>query len=160
MIESCKDIGKYLSILQNEVLQETSSNDDLIIINEMIGNMYTVDDGIRWIKIIDEKDDTWLIEHGYIEHEADGIEYLSKSNLSHMIITDELKLLEIKELEYNFIVESIDDNKFEKFMDKVERYILINERHESSEYTYNWREAWEQGLTSSEAAEEAIILNG
>ena len=152
MIESCKDIEKYLLILKNEKLQESSLNENVTSINEMIGNIYTIDDGIRWIKIIDEKDNNWLIEHGFIEHEADGIEYLSKSNLSHMIIHDELKLLEVKELEYDVIVESNNNQEFENFMDRVERYILINEQNESSTYTYNWKEAWEKGLDSSEAA--------
>ncbi len=88
--ESAGDIQEYLNILQGNLSKESITENQIIDLGistagAEIGQTYVFEEGIRWAKIISEKEDYWQIEHGLREHESDDIDYLSKYDMTKTI---------------------------------------------------------------------------
>lgn len=166
MTGSSDDIQEYLNIIEgnfpkNEQINEnTSINLGVSTAGAVIGQSYLFENGLRWATLKEEDENHWLIEHGFLEYEADSEEYISKHNMSVMIRSGEMTLMENAYTEETILEESLtlEDDGFEDFMDGVERYLLVNEGRESFDFEYNWSDAWSEGKTPLESAEEAILL--
>jgi len=162
--ESAADIIKYLDIVQNDGPEHTLKEGDEVHLGintqgATVGQHYLFDYGIRWMKIVEDNDQHWLIEHGLLEHDADEKQYITKYELSSMIHTGEITLNEV--VDEDVLTESLKaDTEFNEFMSKVDRYLLINYLVESKEFNYAWRVAWAESKSPLEACEEAIILEG
>lgn len=164
--ESAADIIKYLNIIDGNPSSErlTEGTDiHLGILTEGadVGLSYIFDNGLHWAKITEEHGDNWLIECGLLEYEADIIEYISKHDMASMIRQNEMILQENQENQENDILsESINegDEEFDKFINGVDRYLLVNYMKESKDLDYPWKIAWAENKIPSEAAEEAILL--
>ena len=162
--ESAADIVKYLDIVDGKLPTDPLKEGDEIHLGintqgAMIGDQYLFDNGIRWMKITEESNQHWLIEYGLIEHDAENKQYISKQDLSSMIHSGELILHETDDQE-DILTESLvsNDHEFEEFMDKVDRYLLVNHMMESQDFDYAWRISWAEGRLPSEACEEAVLL--
>ena len=163
--KSAGDIQEYLNILQGNLSKEAVTENQIIDLGistagAEVGQIYIFDNGIRWAKIISEKDDHWQVEHGLLEYESDDIDYISKYNITKMIRSGEMILTEddLDELFESFDEEFEDE--FTIFMEKVDRYLLINYSKESKDFEYLWEEAWKEEKFPNEAADEAVILEG
>ena len=161
------DIQEYLNIIEgnfpakNESGTSTPIDLGVATAGASIGQMYFYDNGLRWAKIISEEDNFWQIEHGFLEYNADSVDYISKYDMTDMIRSGDMILNEnITEpteiLEESFILDDLSD--LDIFMEKVEHYLFKNENREIDEYNYDWKAAWSEGKTAVEAAEEAILL--
>lgn len=166
--ESAGDIQEYLNILQGNLSKEVVAEDQIIDLGistagAEVGQTYIFENGIRWAKIISEKDDHWQIEHGLIEHESDDIDYMSKYDMTKMIRSGEMILTEVEEDDLDELFENFDEeieDEFTIFMEKVDRYLLINYSRESKDFEYLWENAWKEEKLPNEAADEAVILEG
>lgn len=165
MSSSCNDIQEYLNIIEGNFPINESKNENASIdlgtstAGASIGQSYLYENGLRWTKLINDEGNHWLIEHGFLEYNADSTEYISKYDLTVMIRSGDMILLEDVQLEETILEESLTlDDNFNKFMDGVERYLLINEGRESFDFEYDWSDAWSEGKTPLESAEEAILL--
>ena len=162
MKESAADIVKYLDIIDENTSAENLQEETEIHlgINTQgvdVGQRYFYDNGIRWIRILEDIDDAWLIEHGLIEHNAEDSMHISKQDISTMIKNGEMILEEIKE--EDILTESLfNEDEFSEFMERVDRYLLVNYMVESKDCNYAWKVAWAEGKLPSEACDEAIIL--
>ena len=118
---------------------------------------------LHYPKLVENEENHWLIDHGFLEHKADSTEYISKHDMAVMIRSGEMNLLEENSSETLILEESLtleSNNDFEDFIKSVDRYLLINENKESSDFEYNWQNAWSEGKNPIETAEEAILLEG
>ena len=166
--ESAGDIQEYLNILQGNLSKEGIIENQIIDLGistagAEIGQTYVFEEGIRWAKIISEKDDHWQIEHGLREHESDDVDYLSKYDMTKMIRSGEMILTEFEENDLDELFENFDEefeDEFTIFIEKVDRYLLINYDRESMDFEYLWEEAWKEDKLPNEAADEAIIFEG
>lgn len=167
--KSAGDIQEYNRILQGDLPNKEVIEEDQIInlgistAGANVGQTYMFDNGIRWAKIISEKDDHWQIEHGLLEHESDDIDYISKYDITKMIRSGEMILTEAAEDDLDELFESYNEefeDEFTMFMEKVDRYLLVNYQKESTDFEYLWEEAWKQDKLPNEAADEAIIFEG
>lgn len=162
---SSDDIKEYLNIIDGKFpLKENDGNETSIelgvsIGGAMAGQTYVFDNGARWATIMEEADEHWLLEHGFLEYEADSTEYISKYDMTNMIRSGEMSLMEDNLIETDILEESlsINDGEFNVYMEKVDRYLLVNEGRESDEFDYDWSDAWSEGKSSLEAAEDAIL---
>ena len=162
--ESAADIIKYLDIIDGNIPTERLKEGDEVHLGintqgATVGNHYLFDNGIRWMKILEESDQHWLIEYGLLGHAANTEEYILMQDLSSMIRNGEMTLYETIETD-DILTESLsdDDSEFNEFMEKVDRYLLVNHLMESQDFDYAWKVAWAEGTSASEACEEAIIL--
>ena len=168
MSESAGDIQEYLNILQGNLSKESITENQIIDLGistagAEVGQTYIFEEGIRWAKIISEKEDHWQIEHGLREHESDDVDYLSKYDMTKMIRSGEMVLTEFEENDLDELFENFDEefeNEFTIFMEKVDRYLLINYSRESKDFEYLWEEAWKEDKLPNEAADEAVIFEG
>lgn len=166
--KSAGDIQEYLNILRGNLSKEVVTENQIIDLGistagAEIGQTYVFEEGIRWAKIISEKDDYWQIEHGLLEHESDDVDFMSKYNMTKMIRSGEMVLTEFEENDLDGLFESVDEefeDEFTIFMEKVDRYLLINYERESTDFEYLWEEAWKEDKLPIEAADEAVILEG
>lgn len=161
------DIQGYLNIIEGkfpdnkESATDTSVDFGVATAGAVPGNMYIFDNGLRWTKILQEDEDYWQIEHGFLEYNADSVEYISKYDMTEMIRSGDMVLTENREEKSEILEESLsldDGPEFDIFMEKVERYLFINEDRDVDEYDYDWNSAWSDGKTPVDAAEEAILL--
>jgi len=166
MSESASDIQEYLNILQGNLPKENITENQIIDLGistagAEVGQTYVFDNGIRWAKIINENDNHWQIEHGLLEHESDDVDYMSKYDMTKMIRSGEMILTEVEE-DLGELFESFEEveDEFTIFMEKVDRYLLINYSRESKDFEYLWEEAWKEEKLPNEAADEAIIFEG
>lgn len=161
MVESCKDIQGYLTIIEGNNVRNPNIIDENInqSINNMLDKEYLFENGTRWAKIIDCDDENLKIEHGFREYEADSVGYITIYEMNRMISVGDMVLFEEVDSIDDILLESCDDNDFIEFIERVDRYLLVNENKESIELEYSWSEAWTDGKTPIEAAEEAVILN-
>jgi hypothetical protein len=160
------DIKGYLNIIEGKFpVAQDDSSDSSIYLGVSIagveqGNVYIYDNGLRWAKILQEDDNFWSFEHGFLEYGADSVGYISKNDMTDMIRSGEM-LLEKKQKNTPNILEemlSLNDTEFDIFLEKVERYLFINEEKDYDDYTYDWNDAWSTGKSPVDAAEEAILL--
>lgn len=166
--ESAGDIQEYLNIIQGNLSKEVVTENQIIDLGistagAEVDQTYIFENGIRWAKIISEKDDHWQIEHGLIEHESDDIDYMSKYYMTKMIRSGEMILTEVEEDDFDELFESFEEeieDEFTIFMEKVDRYLLINYNRESKDFEYLWEESWKEEKLPDEAADEAVILEG
>ena len=163
-VGSSDDIKEYLNIIDGKFpIKESSDGNTLVSLGVSVGGAtpgqtYMFDSGSRWATIIEEGEDHWLIAHGFLEYEADSEEYISKYDMTNMIRSGEMNLMEESLAETDILEESLTlDNEFNMYMDKVDRYLLINEDREATDFDYDWSDAWSEGKTSIEAAEDAIL---
>ena len=171
MKESAADIQQYLNIIQGDFLKKNQEKDS---INENhtinlgvatgganVGSKYIFDNGLRWLKVLDESDQFWIVEHGFLEYDADSRELLSKHDLARMISRGEMVFEEIEELD-GFLLETPndEDGSFNIFMEKVDKFLLVNYQLESQFMDYDWSFAFDKGLTPFQAVEEAVLLEG
>ena len=161
MPESSTDIQKYSNIISGEFSKELPKEGDIIDLGistsgARLNESYTFNNGTRWAKLIKDEETNWLVECGFLEHNADIRELISKHNFSKLIKRGEMTLVE-EVKDNDELLESIDDGVFGEFMDKVDRYLLVNEGTESQNYEFDWRGASKDGMSPIEAAEEAII---
>ena len=162
---SSDDIQEYLNIIDGKFpMKENSENDSSIelgvsIGGAMSGQTYLFDSGTRWATIMEEIDEHWLLEHGFLEHNADSVEYVSKYDMTNMIRSGDMHLLEDTVAETDILEEtlSLNNGEFNMFIEKIDRYLLINEGRESTEFDYDWSDAWSEGKSPLEAAEDAIL---
>ncbi len=166
MTESAADIIKYVDIVDGKVPTEqiTEGTDvDLGVSTRGadIGNAYSFDNGLCWVRIIGDEDSHWLVEHGLLEHSATDTAYISKNDMTDMIRVNEM-VFTVMDDDVDILEESLqtEDYYFEEFLTKVDRFLLVNENKEVDDFDYNWNEAFQQGLTPIEAVDEAIILEG
>lgn len=163
---SCDDIQEYLNIIkgnfpkQENNEENTSINLGISTAGAQCSQTYIHDNGLRWVKLLEDDENCWLIEHGFLEHDADATEYITKHDMATMIRSGEMNLIEESLLEVELLEESLtlEDNEFDEFMDKVERYLIINEDRESFDLEYDWHDAWLENKTPVESIEEAILL--
>lgn len=166
--ESAGDIQEYLNILQGNLSKEIVTENQIIDLGIStagveVGQTYIFDNGVRWAKIINENDNHWQIEHGFLEHESDDVDYISKYDITKMIRSGEMILTEVEEDDFDELFESYDEeveDEFTIFMEKVDRYLLINYKRESKDFEYLWEEAWKEEKLPNEAADEAVIFEG
>ena len=164
MKESAADIQKYLDILQGNLRQPKKQINEHKIVDlgvatggVEVGQTYTFDNGVRWANILNEENEHWLIEYGFIEHSADSQEYISKHDMAVMVGRGEMILHEKEDV----LLENDEKNSgFEIFMERVNRYLLLNYDSESDNFSFDWNKAYESGLSPHEAADEAYILKG
>ena len=124
----------------------------------MFDNEYLFENGTRWAKIVDYDTENLKIEHGFREYEADSVGYITIYEMNRMISNGEMVLFEeIDDIDDILLETDSNNNDFMKFIEKVDRYLLVNENKESSEFEYLWSEAWSDGKSPIDAAEEAII---
>lgn len=163
--ESAADIIKYLDIVDGNLPSEKLVEGDSVHLGILtegadIGHSYTYDNGLRWAKITEEQGDHWLIECGLLEYETDNVEYMSKHDMASLIRKNVMILQE--DQDNDILTESLstkdNDNDFNKFIDRVDRYLLVNYMKESTDLNYPWKIAWAEDRIPSEAAEEAILL--
>ena len=158
MVESCTDIQKYLEIIY-ETDDGSSSEPFLVEVSNVncigAGQRYSYANGTRWIEIISDEDDCWLVECGLLEHSAQKTEFYTKRDIDLMIQNGDIVLCE--ETETDELMESLNDKEFDHFIEKVDRYLLINEGKDSSDFSYNWRKAWTGKYPPAEAAQDAIL---
>ena len=169
MTGSCDDIQQYLNIVdgnfdKKEVINESKTVDlGISTGGASVGQVFHFEEGIKWARIIEEEGDHWLIEHGIVEYPAEMTEYISKFDLKSMI-NDGMMVLQENSEEIgdttDALFESIDSDEenFDDYINRVDRYLLVNENRESHEYSYDWREALSEGKTPQEAADEAILF--
>ena len=162
MPESSADIQKYSNIISGEFSKESPKEDDIIDLvistsGAQLNESYMFNNGTRWAKLIKDEGVSWLIECGFLEYDADVRELISKHNFAKLIKRNEMVLVEEIKEDNDELLESIDDDVFDDFMDKVDRYLLVNEGTESQNYEFDWKEANKDGMSPIEAAEEAII---
>ncbi len=159
MKESAADIIKYKDIIDGTPKNTLPENEIHLGIDTqgvLVGETYLFDNGIRWATVVEEVDDHWLIESGLIEYAAEIEQYISKHEISTMIRSGEMVLEEIQE--DDILAESCDDdNEFNAYMEKVDRYLLVNYMTESQDLDYAWKVAWAEGKQPAEASEEALI---
>lgn len=164
MTGSSDDIKEYLNIIEGNFPVKENNDENIPIdlgistAGAVIGQLYLYDNGLRWVKLTEEEENHWLIEHGFLEYEADSTEYISKHDMTVMIRSGEMNLLE--NLSEEIILEeslTLDDG-FDDFIDSIERYLLVNESKETVDFEYDWHNAWSEGKTPVETAEEAILL--
>lgn len=166
MTGSSDDIKEYLNIIEGNFPVKENINEDksidlgLSTAGAVVGQLYLYDNGLRWAKLMEEDENHWIIEHGFLEYDADSVEYITKYDMTVMIRSGEMNLSE-NSIEETLLEESLildDDDGFDDFMDSVERYLLVNESKETVDFEYDWRNAWSEGKTPVETAEEAILL--
>jgi len=166
--ESAGDIQEYLNILQGNLSKEVVTENQIIDLGistagAEVGQTYVFDNGVRWAKIINENDNHWQVEHGLLEHESDDVDYVSKHDMTKMIRSREMILTEVEEDDLDELFESFDEefeDEFTIFMEKVDRYLLINYSRESKDFEYLWEDAWKEDKLPNEAADEAVIFEG
>lgn len=166
--KSAGDIQEYLNILQGNLSKEVVTENQIIDLGIStagadVGQTYVFDNGIRWAKIISEKDNHWQLEHGLLEHESDDVDYMSKYDMTKMIRSGEMLLTEFEENNLDELFENYDEeieDEFTIFMEKVDRYLLINYDRESRDFEYLWEEAWKEEKLPIEAVDEAVIFEG
>lgn len=163
MTESAADIIKYSNIIAGNISKEEiteGSEIDLGISTRGadVGNAYTFDGGLCWIRIISEEDDHWKVEHGLLEHAATDTTYISKNDMTDMLRSGEMVFSIIDEVD--ILEESLQTEDFylDEFLTKVDRFLLINENKEVDNFDYDWNDAFNRGLSPLEAVDEAIIL--
>ena len=164
MTGSSDDIKEYLNIIEGNFPINESKDDNTPIdlgistAGASMGQLYLYDNGLRWAKLVEDEENHWLIEHGFLEYEADSAEYISKRDMTNMIRSNEMILSEeIKDID--ILEESLTlDDGFDDFMENIDRYLLINENKESVDFEYDWHNAWSEGKTPVETAEEAMLL--
>lgn len=167
MKESAADIQKYLDIIEGKDDDKPTSDPEIQIVNlgsatggAFVGNTYIFENGVRWATIVDEESNYWIVEHGLLEYEADSRDYISKHDFTQMISCGEMELYECDEPD-DILTESLDDDDgYCVFMERVNRYLLINAQMESEEFSYDWFNAFQAGLSPIDAADEAIITEG
>lgn len=162
MAESSADIIKYLEIIENKGPMTGSVDETDIDLGATtegvdIGKMYTFDGGLCWAKVVSEEDDCWIIEHGLLEHQAGGTEYMSKYDMAEMVRNGSMVYIEeeLDILEESF---ELEESGLDEFIDRVNRFLLVNEGKEVEDFDYNWNDAYSKGLSPVEAADEALIL--
>lgn len=161
MTESAADIQKYLNVIEGDFgnkqkVQEGQSIDLGISTGGAdIGSRYLFENGLRWLEILQESNQFWVVEHGYIEHDADTQELLSKYDLTRMINLGEMMLDDIQS--DDLLLESSIDSEFNIFMEKVDKYLLVNYQMDSQHFNFDWRVLFEDGLTPTQAAEWVIL---
>lgn len=132
---SSDDIQEYLNIIDGKFPMKENSEDEtsielgVSIGGAMAGQTYLFDSGVRWATIMEETDEHWLLEHGFLEYEADSVEYVSKYDMTNMIRSGEMHLLEDTVAETDILEESLspNDDEFNMYIEKIDRYLLINE---------------------------------
>jgi len=162
---SSDDIQEYLNIIDGKFPMKENSDDEtsielgVSIGGAMAGQTYMFDNGTRWATITEETDEHWFLEHGFLEYEADSAEYISKYAMTNMIRSGEMSLMEDNLTETDILEESLSQSgdEFNVYMEKVDRYLLVNEGRESDEFDYDWSDAWSEGKSTLEAAEDAIL---
>jgi len=165
---SCDDIQEYLNIVQgNFPINESQNDDDSVSFGvstagAIAGDTYIYDNGLRWAQLVEEEENHWFIRNGFLEYSADTEEYISKHDMTSMIRSGDMVLFEEDASDDVLLEEtlSLEDGKFDDFMNNVERYLLINEGRETFDFDYEWSDAWLEGKTPSESADEAILLEG
>lgn len=169
MSKSANDIQEYFNILQGNLPDKEAVTENQIInlgistAGAEVGQIYVFDNGVRWAKIINKSDNHWQIEHGLLEHESDDIVYISKYDMTKMIRSGEMILTEGEENELDELFESFNEeveDEFTIFMEKVDRYLLLNYNKESKDFEYLWERAWKEKKFPNEAADEAVNLEG
>jgi len=166
MTGSSDDIKDYLNIIQGnfpimEEKQSPSISFGISTADADIGQLYLFENGLRWAKIINEVDNHWIIEHGFLEYEADSTEYISKMEMTSMIRLNEM-VKTIEEERVDILEETLNmhDTDYDDYMNKIERYLLINENRETFEFDYDWKNAWSTGKDPIETVEDAILMEG
>lgn len=122
-----------------------------------VDNMYSLDDGVRWLRIVEDHDSHWMIEHGWVECDPDTEEFIHKQDLTEMIQDGLVRPLE--KTSTQMVSESQDQTLFETWLDKVDRYLLTNYNMEHGVLDYPWKMAWAEDKTPYEASEEAVLFS-
>lgn len=164
--ESASDIRRYLKIVGSDaepVLTEASqpvqSSIDLGVSTRgvSVGQTYTYDNGLKWLKVISEDEQVWCCEVGLLEYQSHDVIAVSKVDLSQMVRTGEVVLHEATKASVEVLSESSTNKLFESWKERVDRYMLVNYGIESGDCDFSWEEAFENGLQPSEAADEAVL---
>lgn len=163
MKENVADIVRYIDAVEGRYDPTSTEPQDGSIhlgINEggaSVDSVYTLDDGVRWLRIMEDHESHWMIEHGWIECEADEQEFIQKQDLTEMIQDGLVRPMDRSPNE--MISESKSTALFETWLDKVDRYLLTNYNMEHSSLEYPWTVAWAEEKTPYEASEEAVLFN-
>jgi hypothetical protein len=121
-----------------------------------VDSLYSLDDGVRWLKIVEDHDSHWMIEHGWVDCYPDAEEFIYKQDLTEMIQDGVLR--PDQKSSTQIVSESQEQALFESWLDKVDRYLLTNYDMEHGILDYPWQVAWAEDKTPYEASEEAVLL--
>lgn len=156
------EMEKYLQIItenneNNKNLVRTSVIESLIenniyFGNVSVGNNYIYEDGTQWIKILENKNTYWKIEQGFAGDAIGNKIDVKKSEVSTLLRDNKIyqennKLSIINE----------NNNAYEIFLEKTDRYLLKNYQLESSNIKIDWKSLFEDGYSPSDAAEYALL---
>lgn len=154
------EIERYLSILEGNVKEDIEKSNESVIdlgislCGAKVGKRYLYEYGTRWLKIIEDKNDHWGVVHGFVGHDPDDKTYIEKSRISDMI--QEMYLEPIDE-EEKTLVESQNNNQLDEYIEKVDRYLLLNYDIDSSMMNEDWKSLMKEGYAPNEAAELAML---
>lgn len=154
------EIKRYLHILDGaqaaEVNPIVNEDNTLYFGNIKIGSRFLYEDGLRWIKVVSEKADKWIINYGFAGSKAEAQIAIQKSELSSLLCEDKIEYDDEKqESLFEGIVET--NTKYDEFMEKIDRYLLKNYQVESSNVEADWESLFEDGYSPSDAAEYAFL---
>lgn len=161
MKENVGDIIRYIDAIEGRI-ENPHTNSDTVHLGIATGgaepqDVFSLDDGVRWLKIVEDYGSHWQIEHGWVDCDPDTCEFIEKHDLTEMIQDGMLRPQEKTSTEIVNESQNRSQSLYESWLDRVDRYLLTNYNMEHGVLDYPWKIAWAEHKTPYEASEEALL---
>lgn len=162
MKENVGDIIRYIDAVEGRIDIPHYSGDSVHLGIATGGvetdDIFSLDDGVRWLRIVEDHGHHWQIEHGWVDCDPDTSEFIEKHDLTEMIQDGILRPREKNSTQ--IVTESQEQSQslYESWLNRVDRYLLTNYNMEHSVLDYAWKVAWAEDKTPDEASEEALLF--
>jgi len=154
------EIERYLRIIDGSsertvrVTESDHVNTTIYFGNVKIDDILLYEDGTRWIKIVEDQDFDWVVDHGYIGNPSEGRIIVEKAEVSSMI-RDNILYKDNSKTVSPLLESDTAVTKFDIFLEKIDRYLLRNYQTDNTAYNTDWKSLYESGCLPCNAAEYA-----
>ena len=156
-MNEAKEIINYMHAVNQ--MTESSEPQDNVLGRNGLGldesHVFSLDHGTRWLQIVESDQYHFMIEHGYIDCEADQQEWIEKIHLAELVRDGTITI--VNQRDNQKLQESHTHNDFDGWIDRVDRYLLVNYNLEHDQLEADWKDLYDQNLTPQEAADYAAM---
>lgn len=157
-----QEISRYLKILEGDLGHESVMNEDGIIdlgvslLGASVNKVYHYENGTRWLKIVEDKGDAWVVESGYIGYSHDEIIEIEKGTFSSLI--REMYVVPTEEENETLLEQRQQPRTLGDYISSIDRYLLANYGIDTSSITEDWKSLFDEGVEPADAAEYALEM--